>query len=105
MTYIHGDYVSHQYLISVYLHRRPSPPYQRPARKDPPRRNEPSKPSSRVSGHDRGGRGPSDRRGDARGAGGRGGARGSDKDKGKGGRSDKVRDALYSLLLQVYMAL
>ena len=74
---------------------RPSPQYQRNARKDPPRRNEPSKPSSRVSG----GRGPSDRRGDGRGAGGRGGARGSDKDKGKGGKQDKVRVSLHKISL------
>ncbi|XP_063954553.1 katanin p60 ATPase-containing subunit A1 isoform X1 [Lytechinus pictus] len=72
---------------------RPSPPYQRAARKDPPRRNEPSKPANRNSGHDRGGRGPSDRRGDGRSAGGRGGPRGSDKDKGRGGKSDKDKKA------------
>ncbi|NP_999733.1 katanin p60 ATPase-containing subunit A1 isoform X1 [Strongylocentrotus purpuratus] len=73
---------------------RPSPPYQRAARKDPPRRSEPSKPANRAPGNDRGGRGPSDRRGDARsGGGGRGGARGSDKDKNRGGKSDKDKKA------------
>ena len=78
-------------LIIYFTSHRPSPPYQRAARKDPPRRSEPSKPANRASGNDRGGRGPSDRRADARsGGGGRGGARGSDKDKNRGGKSDKV---------------
>ncbi|XP_033635164.1 katanin p60 ATPase-containing subunit A1-like isoform X2 [Asterias rubens] len=60
------------------VEHRPSPQYQRGARKEPPRRSDPSKPSNRVSGRDpprpSGGRGPSqgnaDRRGDQRGRGG-----------------------------------
>ena len=70
---------------------RPSPQYQRGgARKDPPRRSEPSKPSQRGAGRDRGGRaGPSrGGRGDPRGRQG-----GGSKDRGEkrgGGKSDGV---------------
>ncbi|XP_071819199.1 katanin p60 ATPase-containing subunit A1-like [Apostichopus japonicus] len=64
-------------------HNRPSP-VQRQARKEPPRRSEPSRPAQRVSSRDqRGGRpSNSDRRGDPK----------KGKDKGKGGGKDKKGD-------------
>ncbi|XP_072018917.1 katanin p60 ATPase-containing subunit A1-like [Amphiura filiformis] len=71
------------------VEHRPSPQYQRGgARKEPPRRSEPSKPSQRIAGRDRGGRGgPSQAgRGDPRGR-----AAGGSRDRGdkKGGKGDK----------------
>ncbi|XP_071503922.1 katanin p60 ATPase-containing subunit A1-like isoform X2 [Diadema antillarum] len=71
------------------VEHRPSPQYQRPARKEPPRRSEPSRPSNRGGG---GGRGPSDRRGDGRSGGAKAGGRGG-SDRARGGKSDKDKKA------------